>query len=85
MGVQEMTRFGMKEPDFEGLARLIAGVVLKKSKLAADVAEFRKKFLSMEYCLTAEQTLRIAPRLLESVFPDHALAVGFAEAIRNAG
>ena len=85
MGVQEMTRFGMKEPDFEGLARFIAGVVLKKNALAAEVAEFRKKFSSMEYCLTAEQTLRLAPRLLESVFADPSYAHGFAEALRNAG
>jgi glycine/serine hydroxymethyltransferase len=81
MGVQEMTRFGMKEPDFDGLARFIAGVVLKKNNPAAEVAEFRKKFCSMEYCLTAEQTLRLAPRLLESVFSDHNYAHGFAEAL----
>jgi glycine/serine hydroxymethyltransferase len=85
MGVQEMTRFGMKEPDFEGLARLIAGVVLKKSTLADEVAEFRGKFSSMEYCLSAEQTMRIAPRLLESIFSKHDYALSFANALRNAG
>ncbi|HTY64244.1 MAG TPA: hypothetical protein VMG30_18480 [Acidobacteriota bacterium] len=85
MGVQEMTRFGMKEPDFEGLARLIAGIVLKKNTLAGEVAEYRGKFSSMEYCLSAEQTMRIAPRLLESIFSKHDHALGFANALRNAG
>jgi glycine/serine hydroxymethyltransferase len=84
MGVQEMTRFGMKEPDFEGLARLIAAVVLDRNSPAADVAEFRKKFLRMEYCLTVEQTMKMAPRLLESVFPDRDYARGFADALRQA-
>ncbi len=85
MGVQEMTRFGMKEADFEGLARLIAGIVLKKSRPAADVAAYRKTFSKMEYCLTPEQTIRIAPRLFESVFPDAGHAVAFAEALKKLG
>ncbi len=84
MGVQEMTRFGMKEPDFEELARLMAGIILKKNALADEVAEYRKKFRSMEYCLTVEQTRQIAPRMLESIFPDHDHALAFAEAVRRA-
>jgi glycine/serine hydroxymethyltransferase len=83
MGVQEMTRFGMKEKDFDGLARFIADTVLQKKSIAAEVAEFRKKFSVMEYCLTSEQTTRLAPRLLESVLPGHDYALGFAEALKR--
>ncbi len=84
MGVQEMTRFGMKEPDFDALARLIAEVVLQKKSIAAEVAEYRKKFSTMEYCLTVEQTMRLAPRLLESILPQRGQAVELAEALRKA-
>jgi glycine/serine hydroxymethyltransferase len=69
MGVQEMTRFGMKEPDFDNLARFIADVVLRKKNIAADVAEFRSNFLAMGYCLTAEQTIRLGSRIFESMLP----------------
>ncbi len=68
MGVQEMTRFGMKEHDFDSLARFIADVVLRKKTIAADVAEFRSNFLEMKYCLTAEQTIRLGSRIFESVY-----------------
>jgi glycine/serine hydroxymethyltransferase len=70
MGVQEMTRFGMKESDFDRLAGFIADVVLRKKTVASDVAEFRAGFRTMQYCLTQEQTLRIAPRIFESILPD---------------
>jgi len=83
MGVQEMTRFGMKEKDFDGLARFIGDIVLQKKNMAAEVAELRKKFRTMEYCLTFEQTMRLAPRLFESIFPDHDYSLGFAEALRK--
>ena len=73
MGVQEMTRFGMKEPDFSSLARFIADVVLRKKTVASDVAEFRTRFLTMQYCLDAEQTKRIVPRICESIFPGNKL------------
>jgi glycine/serine hydroxymethyltransferase len=68
MGVQEMTRFGMKERDFSGLARFIADVVLRKKTVAPDVAEFRARFQTMQYCLNPEQTRRIVPKVMESVF-----------------
>jgi glycine/serine hydroxymethyltransferase len=70
MGVQEMTRFGMKEPDFDRLAGFIADVILKKKTVAADVAQFRAGFRTMQYCLALEQTLRIAPKILESITPE---------------
>jgi glycine/serine hydroxymethyltransferase len=70
MGVQEMTRFGMTESDFDRLAGFIADVVLRKKTFASDVAEFRSSFRNMQYCLTPEQTLRIVPGILESISPE---------------
>lgn len=77
MGVQEMTRFGMKERDFDALAGFLADVILRKKNVASEVAEFRNRFQTMEYCLSIEQTLRLAPRLLESIFPS-----GFADSLK---
>jgi glycine/serine hydroxymethyltransferase len=67
MGVQEMTRFGMKEKDFEYLSRLIADVVLRKKNVADEVAHFRSNFHRMQYCLSPEETLRLVPGLLQGI------------------
>lgn len=83
MGVQEMTRFGMKESDFEDLARCVADIVLHNKNIAAEVADFRRRFGKMEYCLTFEETMRIAPRLFESIIPDHQYFQSFAEALNR--
>jgi glycine/serine hydroxymethyltransferase len=83
MGVQEMTRYGMKEADFDNLARLAADIILQKKRAADEVAEFRSRFCNMEYCLNAEQTMRIAPRLLESIFSRHDRFLGFVEALKT--
>ncbi len=83
MGVQEMTRYGMKEGDFDNLARLTADIILQKKRAADEVAEFRSRFCTMEYCLDMEQTMRIAPQLLESIFPEHDRFLGFVEALKT--
>jgi glycine/serine hydroxymethyltransferase len=82
-GVQEMTRYGMKEQDFDTLARFMADIILRKKNVAKEVAEFRSRFCAMEYCLSIEQTTRLAPRLFESVFPGHDGFLNFAEALRK--
>ena len=78
MGVQEMTRFGMKEPDFSQLARYIADVVVRKKTVASEVAELRSHYQTMQYCLTPEQTQKVLPRVFESIFPSS--FPGFAKA-----
>jgi glycine/serine hydroxymethyltransferase len=83
MGVQEMTRFGMRETDFAYLARLMADVILHKKAVAEQVAEYRQRFHSMHYCLTLEETLRVAPAILESICADHDYFLGFAQALRS--
>ncbi|MCU0289017.1 MAG: hypothetical protein MUF15_21815 [Acidobacteria bacterium] len=71
MGVSEMTRFGMKETDFDNLARLMADIIVNKKNAGPDVAEYRKQFQAMHYCLNLEETMRIAPAIFESIFPSH--------------
>jgi hypothetical protein len=83
MGVQEMTRFGMKEQDFDTLARFMADIILKKKNVAKEVAEFRGRYTTMKYCLTPEQTAKIAPKLLATVFPDEKLQSEFVKILGN--
>jgi aminomethyltransferase len=55
MGVQEMTRFGMKEKDFEELAEYISLVIMDGKDMTQKISGFRKKFTKMQYCLPKEQ------------------------------
>jgi len=55
MGAQEMTRHGMKEPDFTELAGLLAEILGAREDTPADswrdaVRAFRGRFLDMQYC-----------------------------------
>jgi len=79
MGVQEMTRFGMKEKDFEILAGLIADVIIRNRKAGDEVSRYRRNFLEMRYCLPEKQALELAGRLLLSILPSPALATSLAE------
>ena len=83
MGVQEMTRFGMKEGDFPELARLMADVILRKLDVSGAVAECRSRFNKMRYCLAPEEALRCAPKLFESLFADTEYFLAFAEALKK--
>jgi glycine/serine hydroxymethyltransferase len=68
MGVQEMTRFGMKEEDFEELSGLIADVVIKDLKVKEEVKKLRERFLQMKFCLSPNEALPIASRVIKSIF-----------------
>jgi glycine/serine hydroxymethyltransferase len=81
LGVQEMTRFGMQEPDFEILAGYIADVVLRNKRVADDVALERQRFLEMQYCLPVEQALPMAAELLVTMLPSADYAKRFADAL----
>ena len=63
MGVQEMTRFGMKEADFRELAEYMAEVILNEKDVSQKVASFRERFLKMQYCLPKEQARPIIDEL----------------------
>ncbi len=52
IGVPETTRLGMKEGEMKDLAKFIKRVVIDKddaTKVADDVAEFRKQFQKVQY------------------------------------
>ena len=70
MGVQEMTRFGMKEKDFEELAGYMAECIQKKRKVVEQVKVFRQRFQTMQYCLPVEKAAPLAARVLASSFAD---------------
>ena len=67
LGVQEMTRFGMKEADFAQLAEYIAQVVLYDRPLAKEISQFRKRFTEMRYCLPEKEAALLVERLLEAI------------------
>jgi glycine/serine hydroxymethyltransferase len=83
MGVSEMTRFGMKEADFDELARLLSEVVIKNREVGPEVTEYRNRFQTMHYCLNPEETMKIAPVLFESIFPSHDYYRNFTTAIKH--
>ncbi len=68
MGVQEMTRFGMKEEDFGELAELMSRVILKNDSVLREVSTFRKKFTEMKYCLPLEEAAPLVKRLWDSLW-----------------
>ncbi|MGD9346621.1 MAG: hypothetical protein PVH84_12205 [Candidatus Aminicenantes bacterium] len=69
MGVQEMTRFGMKEEDFNELAEFIADVVIEKRDVRDRAKDYRQQFLEMKYCLSSDQAIPIAAKILASISP----------------
>ncbi len=79
MGVQEMTRFGMKEKDFDVLSGLIADVIMRNKDVKEDVKEFRKNFLEMKFCLPPKEAVPLASKILSSVF----VYPGFADMLRE--
>jgi aminomethyltransferase len=67
MGVQEMTRFGMKGEDFGELADYISKVILDGRGVAPEVSAFRKRFTDMKYCLPAEDAAPLVQKLWEAL------------------
>jgi len=69
MGVQEMTRFGMIEKDFEKLSELIADVIVRDKKVKEEVRKFRENFLQMKFCLSLKEGVPLASKIIKSIFP----------------
>ncbi len=69
MGVQEMTRFGMKEKDFAILAGFIREVVAGNKSIKEEVKGFRQNFLQMQYCLPSKEAVPLAAKIMSSIFP----------------
>jgi aminomethyltransferase len=68
MGVQEMTRFGMKEKDFAELAGIMADVILRSNPAKDEITRLRSRFLQMQYCLSEEKARPLTQQLMGAVF-----------------
>jgi aminomethyltransferase len=67
MGVQEMTRFGMREEDFAQLAEYMSQVILHNRPVAKEVSQFKKRFTEMKYCLPEEEASSLVQKLFEAI------------------
>jgi len=67
MGVQEMTRFGMIEKEFDMLSDLIADVIIRDKNVKEETEKRRQDFLEMKFCLPKEEAIPLASRIL-SIF-----------------
>ncbi len=79
MGVQEMTRFGMIEKDFDMLAGFLAEVVIENRSVKAKVKEYRQNFMEMKYCVPFDQAVPMAAKIMRSIIPYPGFADLFAE------
>jgi glycine/serine hydroxymethyltransferase len=84
LGVQEMTRFGMTEKDFDTLAGLMSDIIVRNKPAGDAVARYRKNFLTMGFTLPPAEALPLAARILASVIPDPGYAALFVENLRRA-
>ena len=82
MGVQEMTRFGMGESDFEQLATLVKGAI-SGSNVKDKIIQFRKQFLSMHYSLPPGETASLAANLVYGLFSDSDYAHTFVDNLKT--
>jgi len=83
MGTQEMTRFGMKEKDFELLAEYLADCVKSNKNVKNEVEKLRQKFLAMQYCLPMDKSLPLAAKVLASILPGDSYLSKFADNLRS--
>jgi len=83
MGVQEMTRFGMKEADFDQLAEYLSECVISNTPVKNKVKQLRQRFLTMQYCLPEKQSLSLAARVLSSILPGDGYLNKFADNLKS--
>lgn len=81
LGVQEMTRFGMEEKDFDVLAGYMAEVIKYNRSVKEEVTRFRQNFLQMKYCLPEEKAIPLAARIFASIFPRPGFVQAFMESL----
>ena len=79
LGVQEMTRFGMVEKDFDALAGYMAEVAIRNKTVQDEVRKLRQGYLEMKFCLPAKEAVPLAARILRSIFPRPGLIESLAE------
>jgi aminomethyltransferase len=64
MGVSEMTRFGMKERDFQTLAGLMADLIKNKKTVKDEIKKLRSRFIDMHFCFYESDVQHLLPKLL---------------------
>jgi len=67
LGVSEMTRFGMKQDDFQELAALMADLMKNDSNIKDKVKSFRSRFLDMQYCFKETEFQDVASSFIASL------------------
>ncbi|UCE42558.1 MAG: hypothetical protein JSV17_06270 [Candidatus Aminicenantes bacterium] len=82
-GVQEMTRFGMKEKDFDVLSGFVADVILENRDVKEKVREFRQNFLDMKFCLPAKESIQVAAEIFQSIFSYPGFGELFIKSLEN--
>lgn len=50
LGTAEMTRFGMREADFQSVAQLMADVILRGKEVREEVIRLRRGFTQLQFC-----------------------------------
>jgi glycine/serine hydroxymethyltransferase len=83
MGTQEMTRFGMKEADFQQLAAFLADCVKSNKNVKNEVKKLREKFLVMQYCLPLDKSISLAAHVLSSILPGDPYLNKFADNLKS--
>ncbi len=61
LGVQEMTRFGMKEDNMKDIARFMKRVLIDREdprKVAREVTEYRREYIEVHYTFDVEPPLK---------------------------
>jgi aminomethyltransferase len=66
-GVQEMTRFGMKEKDFAELAEIMKDLILNHRPAGEAVTRLRSRFTRMHYCLPEENAKALIQDLIGAI------------------
>jgi glycine/serine hydroxymethyltransferase len=83
LGVQEMTRFGMVEKDFETLAGYFADVVIRNRAVKDEIRQLRRNHLEMKFCLPLEEAMPMAAQILKSIFPRPGLIDDLTEQLQK--
>jgi glycine hydroxymethyltransferase len=61
LGVQEMTRWGMKQPEMDEIARLMKDCVIGGRDVKQEVHKFRARFTTVHYCYDTPVASKSAP------------------------
>ncbi len=85
MGVQEMTRYGMKEKDLDPVAQFIADVIIHNRTVKDAVSKYRKNFLTQSFCLPPATAADFAARILGTILPNADYASMFVDRLSSIG